>query len=149
MCERGHDLKLDLGCGEAKRPGYVGIDRTPAPGVDIVRDIERGLPFCDNSVVEVNCSHVLEHIQDLIFVMNEIWRVCRPGAIVHVEVPHSGTPQAFQDPTHVRYFNEYSFGYFEEHHRLRGQYGIEAKFRVAKQERDGWILRVRLEVVKP
>jgi len=141
-------IRLDLGCGHACKPGFIGIDRASIPGV-IQRDIERhGLPFCDSSVDEVNCSQFLEHVRDVVFVMNEIWRVCKPGARVHIAVPHSSTPQAFQDPTHVSFFNEYSWRYFEADCPLRGLYGIRACFRVVRCERDGWVLRVELEAVK-
>lgn len=106
--------KLDLGCGKNKAEGYIGIDKYLYPCVDIVRDIDRhGLPFDSDSVDEVRAFHFLEHCHDLIFVMNEIWRVLRPGgrAVIRVPCIEVGTG-AFRDPTHVRYFNSDSFAYF-------------------------------------
>lgn len=38
---------IDIGCGARKQPGTVGIDCRAFPGVDVVCDFERGLPFKD------------------------------------------------------------------------------------------------------
>src|SRR4029079_7191486 len=85
------------------------------PGVDVVRDIERhGLPFSDSTVTHVWSSHFLEHVHNLVFVMNEIHRVCCNDALVEIEVPTLLGPWAAADPTHVRLFNARSFKYFEE-----------------------------------
>lgn len=109
--------RLDLGCGPDRQEGCIGIDRYSYPCVDVVRDIDRhGLPFDDRSVDEVRARHFLEHCRDLIFVMNEIHRVLRPGGrlVAVVPVVEVGTG-AFRDPTHVRFFNKDSFQYFTEH----------------------------------
>ena len=39
--------KLDLGCGRDVRPGHVNADRVLLPGIDLVLDLESGLPFAD------------------------------------------------------------------------------------------------------
>jgi len=153
MCDNDmHDvIKLDIGCGTNKKAGFIGIDKSPKSDADILRDIERGLPFCDNSVSEIHCSQTLEHIQDLIFVMNEFWRVCKPGAKIYIDVPYYNTPQAVQDPTHVRFFSENSWTYFCEGYDwnvLKPLYGIKAKFKIVKQERVSWMLITVLEVIK-
>jgi len=70
-------LLLDIGCGTNKKQGYIGIDRVKLPGVDVVCDIEEGLPFKDNTVDGIRVIQVLEHVRDLIFVLEEFWRVCK------------------------------------------------------------------------
>ena len=58
-------LVVELGCGQKKKPGRVTIDKIDLPHVDIVADIENGLPFLlDNSVDEIHCRSVLEHIEN-------------------------------------------------------------------------------------
>lgn len=46
--------------------------------------------------------------------MEELWRVCRPGGLVHILVPYYNAAGAFQDPTHVKFFTERTFEYFTE-----------------------------------
>ena len=100
-------MKLNLGCGQNRIEGYVNADREPAAEPDVVMDMEEfPWPFDDDSVDEVMASHVLEHIGAtpnlFIGVMQEIYRVCRAGAAVHVAVPHPRHDNFISDPTHVR-----------------------------------------------
>lgn len=57
---------LDLGCGQSKREGFLGVDKYPAPGVDIVHDLftQYPWPFESGSVDEAHSSHNLEHLDD-------------------------------------------------------------------------------------
>ena len=127
--------RLDLGCGPNKKEGYTGIDVYPYPCVDVVRDVDRhGLPFDDDSVDGVRACHFLEHCNDLMFVMNEICRVLKPGGRLEVVVPvvEAGTG-AFRDPTHVRYFNKDSFLYFTDHPWVYPALGVRP-FRLIEQK---------------
>lgn len=139
--------RLDLGCGSNKPEGCVGLDKYPYPCVDIVRDIDRhGLPFDSDSVDEVRASHFLEHCYNLVFVMNEIYRVLKRGGRLTIIVPivEQGTG-AFRDPSHVRYFNKDSFHYFtEDSPYVQPFHGIRP-FYMVRQEVNGEILVVELE----
>jgi ubiquinone/menaquinone biosynthesis C-methylase UbiE len=98
--------------------------------VDVVCDLERRpWPFGDSSFERVLCSHVLEHLSDLVGTMEELCRVCRPGATVVVTVPHFTSAGAYADPTHRRFFTCATMEYFtpESHH----DYYSQAAFRVA------------------
>jgi len=89
------------------------IEVVPLPGVNIVCDITKGLPVESNSVDEVVCVHVLEHIQDLKAIMKEFQRVLKPGGILKVWVPHCFSPIAFGDSTHVRFFTFETLSQFD------------------------------------
>ena len=105
---------LDLGCGQAKRQGAVGIDLRPGPGVDIVHDLNRfPWPLEDNRFELVLCSHVLEHLADLPAVMSEIHRVCKPGARVQIITPHFSSLNSWEDPTHMHHLARRSFRFFD------------------------------------
>src|SRR5689334_18726276 len=52
--------RIDLGCGLSKTEGFIGFDRFQLPGVDIVCDLDKGIPLADNSVEYVLASHFLE-----------------------------------------------------------------------------------------
>lgn len=56
-------VKLDLGCGEHKNKGFIGIDYLPYPGVDIVWDLERfPWPLPDECAIVAVTSHLVEHL---------------------------------------------------------------------------------------
>jgi SAM-dependent methyltransferase len=120
---------LDLGCGQHKVPGARGTDIRPLPGVDVVHDLTQGpYPFATSCADEVHLNHVLEHMPDAIRVMEEVWRITKPGGTVHIRVPHYTGPYAWKDPTHVRCFTTESFDYFGANIY---SYYTRARFRVA------------------
>lgn len=120
------EVIVDLGCGSKKVSGAIGIDRMAHPGVNIICDFEQSLPLKSNSVDALHASHLLEHISSLIVLMEEIYRVCKPGAGVYITVPYFTSRGAFRDPTHVRYFTEETFQYFQQ----SVPYGIKANFKI-------------------
>jgi predicted SAM-dependent methyltransferase len=81
------DLRLHIGCGKGRLPGWVDIDVDPAP---LAMNVLWGLPFREGSVRRVFVSHLLEHLfypRDVRFFLGELRRVCAPGAIVRIVVP--------------------------------------------------------------
>lgn len=124
---------LDLGCGRNKLPGAVGLDRHPLPGVDVVADLDGGLPFPEHSFDAVSANQVFEHVRDLVELVHEVHRVLRPAGILIVHVPYFRSSWAHIDPTHVRCFTINSMDYFvagtacHEHYRFgdRAFRGIE------------------------
>lgn len=138
--------RIDIGCGTTPRAGYSGIDFMALPGVEIIRDVERhGLPFSDSTITHVYTAHFLEHVRSLVFVMNEIHRVCCHDAIVEISVPTLLGPYAAADPTHVHFFNARTFSYFEAGSEPYA--GIVKGFQILEQS-VGFSLNVKLRVVK-
>ena len=106
-------LEIELGCGEHKTPGRLAIDRMDLPNVDVVADLEKGLPFLpDNSVDVIHSKSFFEHVDHFELLMGEMWRVLRPGGRVMGFVPHFSNPYYYSDPTHRRFFGLYTFEYF-------------------------------------
>jgi hypothetical protein len=100
-------MKLNLGCGHDKRAGYLNVDSVAACGPDQVVDLEAfPWPWDDNAAEEVVLHHVLEHLgadaKVFIRIMQELYRVCAPGAVVRIAVPHPRHDDFIGDPTHVR-----------------------------------------------
>ncbi len=109
----GKPVVVVLGCGEKKHSGAIGVDCRDLPQVDVVTDLEEGLPFLgDNSVDEIIAEHVLEHIDNFEGLMREIVRVLKPGGVCSVAVPHFANPYGYSDYTHKRFFGLYTFYYF-------------------------------------
>jgi SAM-dependent methyltransferase len=99
------EILLDLGSGDGKNtpPGdWIKIDKNPYFKPDICRDIEYGLPFCDQTCSVVRTFHVCEHIHDMVFLSNEIFRVLKPGGRWLIDGPHYKSEAAWSDFTHVR-----------------------------------------------
>jgi SAM-dependent methyltransferase len=150
------EVKLNLGSSEYVLRGFTNVDVVPAPGVEIA-DLTKPWPWSDSSVDYVRASHVIEHLPDKIFTMNELWRVLKPGAKADIAVPTTEGPGAWQDPTHVSFWNRRSFLYFEAGSPYRERharaYGITAQFVVARERidytADGPILAITLEAIKP
>ena len=78
---------LDVGAGGRRiTPEIVTLDFVAAPGVDIVGDIHQ-MPIDDASFDCVFCTGTLEHVRDPWQAVREIFRVLKPGGIVHIDVP--------------------------------------------------------------
>lgn len=105
---------LDLGMQSGRKfSGSVGVDIRPGPNVDVLHDLNTfPYPFPDDSFDLIICRHVLEHLRDLDKVLDEIWRIARPGARLVVEVPHFTNVEAFRHWQHVRFFTAGSFDFF-------------------------------------
>ena len=99
---------LNLGSGKSYDACAVNVDITADTGPDVVHDLNVvPWPFSDDRFDHVRAIDVLEHLDDVLAVMNEIHRVCRPGAIVEIALPHFSAANAYSDLTHRR-----AFGYF-------------------------------------
>jgi glycosyltransferase involved in cell wall biosynthesis len=105
-------LKVDIGGGLNPYPGYITVDTRET--ADHVHDLNDGIPLPDNSVGVLNASHILEHLHDKTKIMSEIHRVLAHGGWAFIEIPSTDGRGAFQDPTHVSYWNENSFLYYTD-----------------------------------
>lgn len=96
-------IKLDLGCGTRCKDGFVGVDSRAFAGVHVVCDLgKEAWPWDHNSVDEVHCSHMLEHLTmpERVHFVNELHRVLKPGAKAAIITPHWASARAYGDPTH-------------------------------------------------
>lgn len=125
---------LDLGCGNKKRPGAIGIDINPCTDADVVHDLDAfPYPFEDGFFDEIYADNVLEHLADVIGVMEELHRICKAGALVKVIVPYFRSRWAFIDPTHRHFFTVDSMSYFDPDHVHSRLYNYStARFRTER-----------------
>jgi hypothetical protein len=104
---------LDIGSGGTKQKATsAGVDMYPAPGLDVLADLRRPLPFADGSVDRVYAVHVLEHVIDLVPVMNELHRILADDGVLHLLSPDWRSIGAVADPTHVKYLDVQTFKWF-------------------------------------
>ena len=111
--------KLNLGCGRDTKKSYVNIDRMKVDGVDVIHDLNKfPYPFKDNTFDEIYCKHILEHLDDFTLVMDELYRISKNNAIIHIRVPFYNSYHAFRDPTHKTFFSYDTFYHFEARKRM-------------------------------
>jgi SAM-dependent methyltransferase len=148
-------MQLNLGCSDRHLPGYVNVDLAQ-PADQIVDLSVAPWPWEDNSVDGIFAHDIIEHLPNKIQTMNELWRVLKSGAKVDIGVPTTEGSGAFQDPTHVSFWNRRSFLYFEAgcayRERFAKAYGIRAAFfptyEHTSQTQDGPKLHIVLQAVK-
>ena len=109
-----HDI-LYLGCGDKENREEPGlrIDVSPATKPDILHDLNQfPWPLPANVFKKIVCHDVLEHLENLIRVMEEIHRIAKPGAIISITLPHFSSSNSYTDPTHRHHLGIFSFDYF-------------------------------------
>lgn len=105
-------MRLNLGSNDRREPGFLSVDICePA---DIIWDLNKlPWPWLTSSVDHIKAWDVLEHLNTRIAVLNELWRILRPGGQVHITVPDAAAGGGhIQDPTHTVPYTVNTFKYF-------------------------------------
>ena len=102
-------LKVELGGRMAAKDGYQTVDLCDA---DVIADLDERWPFEDGSVGVFRAFDVFEHLKSPIHTMQELYRCLAPGGYAVIQVPSTDGRGAFQDPTHVSFWNSNSFRYY-------------------------------------
>lgn len=128
--------RLHLGCGRTILKDWINLDFIALEGVDVVANLdtctEIPLPFEDNSIEEFYGSHLIEHIQHTLPMMQELHRIAKPGAKANFRLPYGSSDDAFEDPTHVKQYFLQSFGYFSQPYYWRADYGYRGDWKTDK-----------------
>jgi SAM-dependent methyltransferase len=155
-------MRIDLGTAPGSLPqGFDKfVDLVASPDVPpermIVADLDMNWPFANDSVDHFRAADIIEHLVDRIHTMNELHRCLKPRGTVEIVVPTTDGPGAFMDPTHVSFWHERSFFYYEAgnpyRERFARSYGITAAFRTItkslEQTQDGPKLTIVLAAFK-
>lgn len=147
---------LDLGCGPVPRNPYgrdelYGVDLGAPAGSD--GPIRRAnlavspIPWPDDSFESVSAYDFLEHVPRVlptadgqgtrfpfIELMNEVWRVLKPGGLLYASTPAYPHQAAFQDPTHVNILTVDSHIYFTRPQRVAAMYGFTGDFELRRSQ---------------
>ncbi len=108
--------KIEVGGRMAAKYGFETVDLKDA---DIITDLNERWPFEDNSVGVIRSFDVFEHLKDSIHTMKEVYRVLAPGGWLICQVPSTDGRGAFQDPTHVSFWNINSFAYYTDANKAK------------------------------
>ncbi len=120
--------RINIGSGKDYRPGYLNIDINQNLNPDLVLDLAAPMAFpvsvqspvygnvalAENQFDQIVAIDVLEHVQQLPQLMGNCLRLLREGGQFTILVPYDLSLGAWQDPTHVRGFNENSWLYYTQ-----------------------------------
>lgn len=137
-------MRLNLGCGYRHQDGYINVDLDPVCAPQVQADLEHARwPWDDASVDEVRMCHSLEHMGETVatrkFVMQEMYRVLKPGGLVNIAIPWHKHAFFWNDPTHVwpitveqlmlfdRALNQWNREHFSAHTPLAEYWGIDLR----------------------
>lgn len=115
--------KLNLGCGEDFREGYVNVDFHDHVNVDVQHNLNHfPYPFAADNFDEVFASHILEHLDRPFDVMKELHRILKPGGTLIVKVPHFS--RGFSHAEHKAGFDVTFPKYFDPTFTKSGYFGV-------------------------
>lgn len=127
---------VDLGCGRAKVAGAVGVDIAGNAQADVRHDLDvYPYPLADSSFEVVLLRNVIEHVKNVVGLMEEVHRIGRAGADVLITTPHFSSLYSYQDPTHLRHLALDSMDYFTQDTSHSNFYSA-ARFRVVARGLD-------------
>lgn len=119
---------LDVGCGTKKKKGAIGIDFNSQTDADVIHNLEEfPYPFKDDEFDLIYCDNVVEHLNDVIRTVEELWRIAKDGAKIEIVVPYFRSKYAAIDPTHKHAFTVESFSYFDPNHHFFQRYRYSDK----------------------
>jgi SAM-dependent methyltransferase len=75
-------------------PNFIGLALEPQHDREIRHDATAVLPFTDASIAKVQSQDVFEHLpfEKVPFVLDEVYRVLRPGGVFRLSVPDYRSP---------------------------------------------------------
>jgi len=95
-------IKLNLGCGQDIRPGFVNVDLIKHPKIKNIDLNHYPLPFKTNSVDYILSSHLLEYLDNPVKFMLELQRICKKDAVIDLIVPHFSLGFSYAELGHKR-----------------------------------------------
>jgi len=154
-------MKLNVGCGKDIKKGYVNIDTHKRNGANLVHELPRiilhwnkfegeywvdcvgsPLPYDDESIDEIYCSHVLEDfIYEFNAIIEDFHRVLKPGGKLHVKVPFE---ESYANHYHKRFFDKNTFRSLVASNEHYGDNGMFRKLELNRVNRYGLITCVQL-----
>jgi SAM-dependent methyltransferase len=96
---------ISLGCGLVyQAPDILHVDCRPTPVVDVVVDLNC-LPwnFPSSWAEVVYALDIIEHLNDRIGAINEIWRLLKPQGLTYIRMPDYRHAQAYRALDHQCY----------------------------------------------
>lgn len=138
-------MRMVLELGSGLTPHYppdaeiVHLDKLPLHDVEIVCDLNMGIPLRADAFDEVIASDIVEHVLDVFELMEEIHRVMKKKARLKVRTTYWKSENAYTDPSHLHFFTERSFDYFDPNTEFGRKYSFytKTKLRILDRHMNG------------
>jgi len=130
-------MKINFGAGGDIRDGYLNHDIVNLEGIDMVFDLnEYPWPIESCSVDEILMNDVIEHLNDFMRSMEEIYRILKPQGFINLSVPYWNSAHRYMDPTHKYGFHENTFRFFDPSSEFCQQrhYYSHARFQIIEEK---------------
>lgn len=126
-------VKLDIGCGAAKTPGAIGLDRLRLPGADVVCELAHfPWPIASDCADHVLFNHSIQYLGPFPKLLQELRRLCKNGAVIEIRSPHFSSYNYFSDPQYCFPLAWRSFDFWSPKSHFSYNYSA----------RDGVVIRV-------
>lgn len=125
-CDINGLRKIDLCGGISPAEGYESIDLNNA---DIIANLDETWPIENGTVGVFRAHDALEHLKNPIHTMKEIYRCLAPNGWALTLTPSTDGRGAFQDPTHISFWNSNSFWYYTKEQQAK-YIGMPVKFQL-------------------
>jgi ubiquinone/menaquinone biosynthesis C-methylase UbiE len=109
MVQNVKPIILNLGCGLDKIPGMINVDAYEICKPDMIVDLNKPLPWKDNSVDEILAKHVFEHLDDYWETFKECIRILKPCGRLEIHIPDESSGNALTYRDHKRIIATNSF----------------------------------------
>jgi predicted SAM-dependent methyltransferase len=126
-------IKINLGCGNDIKEGYINTDRVQLKGVDEVFDLNDDFPFKDDYADEVIALGVIEHVNDIHHFMGECFRILKKSGKLIIVAPHFSSVNSYTDPDHKRHLAINSLDFYVKGHNRNYYFDFEGFTSIKKK----------------
>ena len=127
-------MRLNLGSGKKRMEGYINCDISEKSNPDLIVDIEKELPFEEDSIDEIFMDNVLEHTKNRLKVLDNLYKVCKNGAIIKIIVPYFAHVNSVACLDHYGRFGYRTFDTLDKSKEKSNWWGEETNFKIIKKE---------------
>jgi SAM-dependent methyltransferase len=142
---------LNMGCGNKEYPHCVNIDKNETDITHVLWDLNIvPYPFPDNNFKRVYAQDIIEHLDNVITVVDEVHRLLKVDGEFHIRTAAWDTEQSYTDPTHKHWFTIDSFDFFDPETHWGSRYGwyTKLKWKILFKEFSGEELVFVMRVIK-
>jgi len=115
---------LDIGCGCHPIKGAVHLDMREVPHAEVIHDFNKKLPFEDATFDVVYLFDAVEHADNVLELMEEVYRILKPEGLVEMRTSYYLNPLSWRDITHKHRFAKGSFDVLDKSTQYGKDYGF-------------------------